>query len=242
MRFRALAVHTEKIHDPLVWKRMRFVLNTLRRKGSRATLFVYPFRAIVAGKSDIALEGVRWARDQGHEIAQHTHFYKGQFIEKPEKVRDLSEENVVYCLRRDQAWLSQIYHPRGFTSGGWAVPPALYSALVELGFEYDCSARSPILRRAQTSHMMWLNKPELRKFERSTLFLVPTTYGLKDGLLRFQGGDLVTGLNDVCYRLVYFHDYDLLRWEGYLAVLMVIFIGTWRTCGELVDALRRRIE
>lgn len=243
MRFQALAIHTEKIHDPLVWKRLRFVLSTLSRKGSRATLFVYPFRAIVAGKSDVALERVKWAWSQGHEVAQHTHFYKGESIDKPERVTDLSGKNVIHCLRRDHAWLSQICRPGGFTSGGWAVPPALYPALVELGFEYDCSARHPALRRPQTPHMVWLVKPELRKFEQGRVLLVPTTHSLKGSLFRFRGGDLETGLNDVRYRIVYFHDYDLLRWEVYLAVWTVILLGgTWGACRDLVDSFRRGWE
>jgi hypothetical protein len=68
-RFQALAIHTERIHDPLVWRRLRFILNALGRKGSHATLFVYPFRAIVEGKSHIALSRIERVRSAGHEIA-----------------------------------------------------------------------------------------------------------------------------------------------------------------------------
>ena len=238
MRFQSLAIHTERVHDLLVWKRLRLVLSALSRKGSRATLFVYPFRAIVEGKSDIALKRIEQVRSDGHEIAQHTHFYKGELIDKPNKVTDLSQDNVIYCLQRDHQWLSQVGLPRGFTSGAWAVPPALYPTLVELGFEYDCSARCPALRKLNYPHMMWLSGPELRRFEQGRLLLIPTTHGLKDALFHLRRGDLQTELDSIRYRLVYFHDYDLLRWEAYLASLTLVLIGgDWRTCGELADFL-----
>ena len=238
MRFQALAIHTERIHDLLVWMRLRFILNALGRKGSHATLFVYPFRAIVEGKSHIALNRIEQARSDGHEIAQHTHFYKGQLIDKPNKVTDLSQENVANCLRRDHQWLSQVCLPRGFTSGAWTVPPALYPTLVELGFDYDCSARCRALTNLKHPYMTWLSGPELLRFAQGRLLLIPTTHGLKDALLHLRRGDLQTGLDGVRYRLVYFHDYDLLRWEAFLAALTLVLIGgTWRTCGELADIL-----
>jgi len=238
-RFQALAIHTERIHDPLVWRRLRFILNALGRKGSHATLFVYPFRAIVEGKSHIALNRIEQVRSAGHEIAQHTHFYKGQFIDKPNKVTDLSQENISNCLRRDHQWLSRICLPRGFTSGGWAVPPALYPALAELGFEYDCSARPVGWKNLDHPHMLRLREPETRRFWQSELLIIPTTHGLKDAIFYFRTGDLAAGFRGLRYRLVYFHDYDLLRWEAYLAAWVLVHVGgAWRTCGELADALK----
>jgi hypothetical protein len=238
-RFQALAIHTERIHDPLVWRRLRFILNALGRKGSHATLFVYPFRAIVEGKSHIALNRIERVRSAGHEIAQHTHFYKGQFIDKPNKVTDLSQENISNCLRRDHQWLSRICLPRGFTSGAWIVTPDLYPTLVELEFDYDCSARLLGWKKLDHPHILRLSKPEIRRFKQGELLLIPTTHGLKDALFYFRSGDLQIGLNNFCYRLVYFHDYDLLRWEAYFAALALVLVGgAWKTCGELADILK----
>lgn len=40
------------------------------------------------------------------------------------------------------------------------------------------------------------------------------------------------------YRLVYFHDYDLLRWEVYAAVWWILrFSSVWMTCGQVAEAV-----
>lgn len=128
-RLQALAIHTEKIHDDRVWARLRRLLEVMRQRGHRATFFVYPFRAVVAGCEDAALKRVQALAEAGHEIAQHTHFYLGDRIDKPGKITDLSPENIRNCLERDYKWLARIKPPYGFTSGGWAVTESLYPTL-----------------------------------------------------------------------------------------------------------------
>lgn len=244
MLWRIMAIHTERIHEDLVWERLRRVLMLLCRKGSRATLFVYPFRSVVAGRSDTALERVKQAFRQGHEIAQHTHFYKGELVDKPNKVTDLSRDNVTLCLERDQQWLSQVARPRGFTSGGWVVPQHLYPVLMKMGFDYACSARRVGLgEKEEGSFKVWLNRPEILRVGGGKLLLIPTTHGLRDALLRLRSSDLPAGFDGIHYRLVYFHDYDLLRWKAYLAVLTLVLVGgPWNTCGALSDLIKGRLD
>ncbi len=124
---RALALHTERLHDDRVWKRLLIILTIMRRLGSRATFFIYPFRSVVAGK-DISDRVRTLAVHYEQEIAQHTHFYAGGSLEKPHKRNDLSPENIQNCIERDFKWLCRISQPRGFTAGGWIVPEAVLGA------------------------------------------------------------------------------------------------------------------
>ncbi len=86
---RALALHTERLHDDRVWKRLLIILTIMRRLGSRATFFIYPFRAVMADR-DISDRVRALAVDYEQEIAQHTHFYDGGSLEKPNKRNNLS--------------------------------------------------------------------------------------------------------------------------------------------------------
>lgn len=82
---RALAIHTEQIHNDLVWKRLKSILDLMSRQGSRVTLFVYPFRAIVADREQVAFNRLKRLHEKGYEIGQHTRFCTGQSIHKPNK-------------------------------------------------------------------------------------------------------------------------------------------------------------
>ena len=97
---RALAFHTERLHDDRVWKRLLLILAIMSRLGSVATFFIYPFRAVVAGR-DISDRVRALAVDHKQEIGQHTHFYAGRSLEKPNKRNDLSHENIRNCIERD---------------------------------------------------------------------------------------------------------------------------------------------
>ena len=206
----ALSIHTEQIHNDLVWTRLQHVMSLMKRRGHRATFFVYPFRAVVSGREEIAFERVKRLYEEGYEIGQHTHFYRGREIDKPNKITDLGNENVRRCLERDYRWLERIAPPRGFTSGAWAVPEALYPILSELNFNYDCSACSPALQVGDPAHALWLEHPEVRRFGEHSLLLLPTTHTLKQ-VFRLPRRYLPAPPQGVHYRLLYFHDYDLLR-------------------------------
>src|SRR2546428_8026036 len=94
-----LAIHAEKLHDERVWRRVKKMAIWMAQRNWRATFFVYPFRAQVAGR-EIA-DRVQTLATLGHEIGQHTHFYADTRIDKPNKMDDVSEENVLHCVQRD---------------------------------------------------------------------------------------------------------------------------------------------
>ena len=183
---RALAFHTERLHDDRVWKRLLIILAVMHRLKSRATFFIYPFRAVVAGR-DISNRVRALAVDFRQEIGQHTHFYAGTLINKPNKRSDLSPENIRNCIERDFKWLRRISKPKGFTAGGWIATEAVFESLVNLGFEYDCSARVPSLRKGpETGLNLWLTEAERRLIQDRPLLLVPTSHTLRSSLLTNQ--------------------------------------------------------
>ena len=226
---RALAFHTERLHDDRVWKRLLLILAIMRQLGSRATFFIYPFRAVVAGR-DISDRLRVLAADHKQEIGQHTHFYAGRSVNKPDKRNDLSAENIRNCIERDFQWLCRISKPRGFTSGGWIVTEAVLGSLVNLGFDYDCSARVPALFEGQEAGPnLWLEKAEKRIIQDRALVLVPTTHTLGSSLL--GKGPLPISLNSGHqYQLLYLHDYDLLKLRVFLGLALALMAGRTFLC------------
>ena len=235
---RALAFHTERLHDDRVWKRLLLILAIMRHLGSRATFFVYPFRAVVSGR-DISDRVRALAVDHKQEIGQHTHFYAGSSLAKPNKRNDLTPENIRNCIERDFEWLCRISKPKGFTSGGWMVTDAVYPALMNLGFDYDCSARVPALRKErEAGPNLWLTEAEQRVIRDRPLILVPTTHTLRNKLLgtRRLTSSLKAG---VAYQLVYLHDYDLLRPRVLLGLSLALMASRTFLC---VDHLARKFS
>ena len=221
---RALAFHTERLHDDRVWKRLLILLALMRFRGSKATFFIYPFRAVVAER-DISDRVRALAVDHKQEIAQHTHFYAGRSLNKPTKCNDLSSENIQKCIERDCEWLSRISQPKGFTAGGWIVTEAVFASLADLGFDYDCSARVPALRKEEdVGPNLWLEEPEKRLIQDGSLILVPTTHTVRNSLFskRCMRTPLNTGDQ---YQLVYLHDYDLLRMPVFLGLSLQLMAG-----------------
>jgi hypothetical protein len=218
-----LAFHAEKLHDDRVWRLVERVALRMAVKDIRATFFVYPFRAQVCGK-DIT-ERVRRLAELGHEIGQHTHFYAGKRIEKPDKADDLSEANIVHCLHRDFETLRKTgFPPKGFTAGGWFVNPTVLDRLVELGFVYDCSAQFPKPRGSFNSpYNRWLRSPEVHTNAHGGLICLPTTCSLGEW---FKWGRKVRTEGKVSYQLIYLHDYDLLSFRSRLLLSCLFNIST----------------
>lgn len=222
---KALAFHTEKLHDDRVWKRLLIILTVMRRLGSRATFFVYPFRAVVVGK-DISDRVSALAVEFEQEIGQHTHFYAGRWINKPNKRNNLSAENIRNCIERDFKWLCRISQPRGFTAGSWIVTEAVLRSLVTLGFDYDCSARVVDLRKGPASgpNLLWLAEAEKRFIEDRPLMLVPTTHTLRQSWYDRGRRSVPLKAGDE-YQLVYLHDYDLLKVSVFLGLSLALMAG-----------------
>ena len=202
-----LAFHAERLHDQRVWKKVERVAGWMAEHNMRATFFVYPFRAAVAGKS--ISERLQWLGSLGHEIAQHTHFYAGTKIAKHEKRDDLSQANVTHCLSRDFETLKMWgFPPKGFTAGSWFVNDVILDALVELGFVYDCSAQFPGPKTLSSSpNNRWLRAPQYYSNPHGRLLCLPTTCSLGEW---FKWGRKSRRGTDQFSQIVYLHDYDLL--------------------------------
>ena len=206
-----LAIHAEKLHDDRVWQRVKRFTHVIAKKGCSATFFVYPHRAQVAGKN--ISERLRALAAFGHEIAQHTHFYGGDKIDKPDKTSDFSEVNVVRCLTRDfDVLYGSGFQPKGFTAGGWRINNFVLEGLVDLGFTYDCTARFPKPGIKRSPSNQWLMRPRTYSTERGKIIQIPTTCSLGEF---FKWGRRVS-MRQVPYRLVYLHDYDLLLFRNYV--------------------------
>ena len=206
-----LAFHAEKLHDERVWRRVKKMAIWMAQRNWRATFFVYPFRAQVAGR-EIA-DRVQTLATLGHEIGQHTHFYADTRIDKPNKMDDLSEENVLHCVQRDFETLGQMgFTPQGFTSGAWLVESTLPEVLIDLGFVYDCSARLPTSTEISHSpYHRWLSSPQYHVNTTGRLLCLPTTCSLGEWFKwRHKKA------NAILYQLVYLHDYDLLTVRNYV--------------------------
>lgn len=203
-----LAFHAERLHEQRVWNKVKRVAGWMAEHNMKATFFVYPFPAAVAGKG--ISERVQWLGSLGHEIAQHTHFYAGTKIEKHEKRDDLSKANVIHCLRRDFETLKGFgFRPKGFTAGSWFVNNVVLDALVELGFVYDCSAQFPRLKTSGPvpNNNRWLRAPQYYSNSHGRILCLPTTCSLGEW---FKWGRKLRHESDQFYQIVYLHDYDLL--------------------------------
>jgi len=218
----ALAFHAEKLHDDSVWRWLERVARWMSVNNIIATFFVYPFRAEVANK-DIT-ERVQALAALGHEIGQHTHFYAGEKLEKPEKVDDLDETNIIHCLHRDFHMLRKAgFPPKGFTAGGWFVNATVLDTLVELGFVYDCSAQFPKPRGSQNSpYNRWLRSPRVHSNAHGRLICLPTTCSLGEW---FKWGRTVTTEGELSYQLIYLHDYDLLSLRNRLLLSCLLKVS-----------------
>jgi hypothetical protein len=230
MFLRALAFHAEKLHDDQVWRRLERVARWMERKNIKVTFFVYPFRAQVVGR-DIT-DRVQTLASLGHEIGQHTHFYAGTKVDRPEKVNDLSEVNIARCLYRDFNTLHQMgFAPRGFTAGAWFVNEAVWGTLLDLGFTYDCSAQFPRAKEMTVSpYYFWLRSPRFYSNTRGQILCLPTTCSLGEW---FKWARRIKTGGEVPYQLIYLHDYDLLTFRNHLALSCFLKIFTGKTVQPL---------
>jgi hypothetical protein len=230
MFLRALAFHAEKLHDDQVWRRVTRIARWMAWKDIKATFFVYPFRAQVAGR-DIT-DRVQTLASLGHEIGQHTHFYAGTKIDKPVKIDDLSQANIMHCLYRDLETIQQMgFQPKGFSAGAWFVNETVWDLLVNLGFTYDCSAQFPQPKKmADSVNNRWLGYPQFYTNARGQILCLPTTCSLGEW---FKWGRRITTGGEVPYQLIYLHDYDLLTFRNHLALSCFLKIFTGQTVQPL---------
>ena len=230
-----LAFHAEKLHEQRVWKKVNRVAGWMAEHNMKATFFVYPFPAAVAGKS--ISDRVQWLGSLGHEIAQHTHFYAGMKIAKHEKRDDFSKANVIHCLHRDFEMLKAFgCAPKGFTAGSWFVNDTVLDALVELGFVYDCSAQFPKPKTlGPGANNRWLTAPQYYFNAHGQLLCLPTTCSLGEW---FKWGRKRRE-SDQFYQIVYLHDYDLLSLKRSLLLFCFLKLINWEVLEQSATLAER---
>jgi hypothetical protein len=231
-----LAFHAERLHDQRVWKKVERAAGWMAEHDMKATFFVYPFPAAVAGKS--ISERVQRLGSLGHEIAQHTHFYAGTKIAKHEKRDDLSKANVEHCLRRDFETLKMFgFPPKGFTAGSWFVNDVVLDALVELGFVYDCSAQFPNPKTlGPNPNNRWLRAPKYYSNTHGRLLCLPTTGSLGEW---FKWGRKSGRETDRFSQIFYLHDYDLLSLKRSLLLFCFLKMINWAALEQSASAAER---
>jgi peptidoglycan/xylan/chitin deacetylase (PgdA/CDA1 family) len=234
---KALVFHAEGLHDDENWEAVLHVLDVLARRGGRATFLVFPFPAKVHGL-DIS-DRVRTLVDAGHEVGQHTHFYEGTRIAKPDKVDDYSAANVRACVERDQEDLRGMgVDPKGFCAGAWAVHETLWDVLAERGFDYDCSTRVPGPRSPLGGPLArWRRTPEVHRSGGRELVCLPTTSSLAAWA---RPGRTPGWEPDEGNRVVYLHDWDLRSRAVRAALALFLRIEGRRlaTTARLADEIR----
>jgi len=245
--FRCLTFHAECLETDAVWNLVKRLLGKLGQRGARATLFVNPLGAIRSGAN--LGERLSWLTDQGHEVAQHSHYYQAeghaQEGERRKLPTALTPENIRRCLSRDYDYLAGAgFKPLGFVSGAWAIDETIFQWLSMMEFSYDCSYRTytlpyenPAAKAGDNcTHVHW----------RSNLLEVPTTGGIAQMLKARATGNEGLLVNGGAYHLYYLHDSDLvsLAKRGALFLIeTVLASGETRvvTVSQLAEHLKPRV-
>ena len=221
----SLSFHAEALYDDRVWARTKRIASLMSRREIPATFFVYPFRSQVKGIS--IGDRVQEIAGLGHEIGQHTHFYKGTNIDKETgKEDDLSPANINQCLKRDYDTLTGFgTKPDGFVAGAWVSNKSVIDGIARLGIDYDCSARWPQSGgKIHLAERQFLRSPEEYLHSNTKVIRIPTTCSLGEW---FKWGRRTETDSTLPYQLVYLHDYDLLR-KSQHALLRLFLILTRR--------------
>ena len=195
MKRLCLSFHTERLHDDKLWEKIKSIVTILERYKIQAVWFSINPAFVAYQQMGFSVEKwrerLRYLAEHGQIIEQHTHFYKTRKGDC-----DLSIAHIKKRLTEDRGWLEgQGYKIKGFVSGTWVINKDILEALVDLGYQYDCSARTFSLNYLRNrSNQMTILRPE--KF--NSLWEIPTTTPLKKAL--FKSND---------HQIIYLHDYDL---------------------------------
>lgn len=189
-KFICLTIHTEELHFNEVWQKIKEILEFFKKYNVKATWFsINP--TFVGYKYDEKkwIERLKFLKESGQEIQQHTHFYKGKEGVKKGIGYDLGKENVQKRILEDKNWLKEKVGitPIGFVSGVFKINEEILEILERENYQYDLSKREGNVYRFKRL----LEIPTLAK---SKLFLV------KPKFIHFQ---------DLYFSTIYFHDYDL---------------------------------
>ena len=219
-RYICLVIHTERLHNEKIWKRIQKLLKVFRKFDIRASWF--SINPTFVGYQAMGFDEMKWRErlriliESNQSIEQHTHFYKGKKGVSKGIGYDLSAENVKKRLREDREWLKkQGVVPKGFLSGAWRINNEILKILAKEGYQYDLSINNFNLSKELT----------IKKVD--GILEIPATCTIKRLFLdficlkvkrRFASRSLLT------FCTVHFHDYDLGNFLNYFIILFLILI------------------
>lgn len=232
-KYIALSIHTEALHEENVWRNVGDILRYLSKHDARATWFsINPaftgYRAM-GHEENKWTERLRAIKEAGHEIQQHTHFYKGKEGVPKGEGYDMSREHMAKRLGEDKEWLSNLgINATGFVSGAWKISDDLFAVLNEMGYKYDSSFKTGILRHIHD------------------VMEIPSTGHLKTMLIDFfkpKSSRAFLEYGGMRIRAVPFHDYDLASFKFKIALKLFIFLYSlagykFVSLGEIYSIIR----
>ena len=221
-RYICLVIHTERLHDDKLWKRIQKLLKIFKKFNVRASWF--SINPAFSGYQAMGFDEAKWKErlkflaENNQFIEQHSHFYKGEEGVPKGKGYDLSPENVLKRIREDRKWLSdQGYEVKGFLSGAWKINEEILKILAKEGYKYDLSQNNLNLKEDLFIKQIngILEIPATANIKR--LFLDFFTARFSRRFLKYKG-------NSMCP--VHFHDYDLASKLNYWLLIFLILIST----------------
>jgi hypothetical protein len=228
-----MTAHVEKIYDNSVWSKLRSLMVYYANKSIFCTLFVYPpfhsrhtkSNSFCEHSLDLFNKRITYLEDLGHDIQLHSHFYK-----ENEKSIELSRLNIDRVLSQELYYLRNLgFQINGFVSGGWKVDELTLDILQSNGIEFDCS------RFLKGNPFFWnvpINVDDVKNMHNG-IIEIPTTDSVRSFLtFKNSESDYRRG-----YRMLYFHDYDLLKIRTFVLLMLLPFFkkGKWVLINELLN-------
>ncbi len=196
-----LIVHTERLHDDIVWEKIKAVADFCYLKNIKTTWFSFNPTVEIYKKSGFDenkwKDRLNYLKEHGQSIEQHTHFY-----DKEKRGDNTSLEYIKNRIQEDKRWLENAGHKiSGFVAGTWFINRDILSLLHELGYAYDCTARNFSLSYMKNRpNQLLIDFPQ----KINSITCIPVTTSLKNYFLKFWKNRDVSG-NCV----IYFHDYEI---------------------------------
>lgn len=219
-KYICLVIHTERLHDEKIWKRVQKLLKFFRKFNIRASWF--SINPTFVGYQAMGFDGKKWQTrlkilaENNQSIEQHTHFYKGERGVPKGRGYDLSPEHVIKRIREDEEWLkNQGFEVKGFLSGAWKINKEILKILTKEGYKYDLSVNNLDLKQQMP----------IKKIDE--MIEIPATSNIKRLFLdfitlRFKRRFLI--YKEVAIYPIHFHDFDLGDLLNYWILTLLIFI------------------
>jgi len=219
-KYICFVIHTERLHDDRVWKRIKKLLSFFKKFNIRANWFL--INPAFSGYRAMGFDEEKWKErlkilvENNQSIEQHTHFYKGKKGVPKGEGYDLSEENILKRIREDREWLkNQGFEVKGFTSGAWKINEEILGVLAKEGYRYDLSFNNFNLDK------------NLSIKEIGGILEIPATTNIKRlfwDLIRLKWKRRILKYKDTEILLVHFHDFDLKDFFNYWILFFLIKI------------------